>query len=218
MTMPLLLWRWLWFVSSRLFVVIGEFDFNFRCWFGICFQVSFLVAVVHIVHELQSCSAIRLGCDCDCDCVEAPVRSVMREIFTIVCCDCWIEFCFRCCFLILIAHCCQDPFLVAVVHVLLMIRNVIMVFGLTSIAIAIVWKVLRASNCGLVIVEFCRTEFLLILFDYDTRSAILLHQLWHAINCIRQLCAAFLFYRLSAFMIFVLHWHGVLFWGTDFQL
>jgi len=67
MTMPLLLWRWLWFVSSRLFVVIGEFDFNFRCWFGICFQVSFLVAVVHFAHELQSCSAVRLGCDCDCD-------------------------------------------------------------------------------------------------------------------------------------------------------
>ena len=91
MTMPLLLWRRLWFVSSRLFVVIGEFDFNFRCWFGICFQVSFLVAVVHIVHELQSYSAVRLGCDCDCDCVEAALWSVMREIFTIVCCDCWIR-------------------------------------------------------------------------------------------------------------------------------
>ena len=77
--------------------------------------------------------------------------------------------------LILITHCCQDPFLVAVVHVLFTIRNVIMVFGLT--AIAIVWKVLRASNCGVANVEFCRTEFLLILFDYDTRSAILLHQL-----------------------------------------
>ena len=45
-----------------------------------CFQVSFLVAVVHIVHELQSYSAVRLGCDCDCDCVEAALRSVMREI------------------------------------------------------------------------------------------------------------------------------------------
>ena len=43
-------------------------------------QVSFLVAVVHIVHELQSCSAVRLGCDCDCDCVEAALRSVLREI------------------------------------------------------------------------------------------------------------------------------------------
>jgi len=105
--------------------------------------------------------------------------------------------------LILITHCCQDPFLVAVVHVLFTIRNVMMVFGLA--AIAIVWKVLRASNCGVVNVEFCRTEFLLILFDYDTRSAILLHQLWHAINCIRQLRAVFLFYRLSASMIFVLH-------------
>ena len=44
------------------------------------FQVSFLVAVVHIVHELQSYSAVRLGCDCDCDCVEAALRSVLREI------------------------------------------------------------------------------------------------------------------------------------------
>ena len=77
--------------------------------------------------------------------------------------------------MILITHCCQDPFLVAVVHVLFTIRNVIMVFGLT--AIAIVWQVLRASNCGVANVEFCRTEFSLILFDYDTRSAILLHQL-----------------------------------------
>jgi len=75
----------------------------------------------------------------------------------------------------LILHCFQVSFLVAVVHVLFTIRNVIMVFGLT--AIAIVWKVLRASNCGVANVEFCRTEFLLILFDYDTRSAILLHQL-----------------------------------------
>ena len=64
------------------------------------------------------------------------------------------DFCFWCCFLILIAHCCQDPFLVAVVHVLLTIRNVMMVFGLT--AIAIVWQDLRASNCGVVNVEFCR--------------------------------------------------------------
>ncbi len=84
--------------------------------------------------------------------------------------------------MILITHCCQDPFLVAVVHVLLTIRNVIMVFGLTAvavaiaIAIAIVWRVLRASNCGVANVEFCRTDFL-ILFDYDARSAILLHQL-----------------------------------------
>ena len=77
--------------------------------------------------------------------------------------------------LILITHCCQDSFLVAVLHVLFTIRNVIMVFGLT--AIAIVWKVLHASNCGVANVEFCRTNFSLILFDYDTRSAILLHQL-----------------------------------------
>ena len=78
--------------------------------------------------------------------------------------------------MILITHCCQDPFLVAVVYVLFTIRNVIMVFGLTAIAIAIVWRVLRASNCGVANVEFCRTDFL-ILFDYDARSAILLHQL-----------------------------------------
>ena len=45
-----------------------------------CFQISFLVAVAHIVHELQSYSAVRLGCDCDCDCVEAALRSVLREI------------------------------------------------------------------------------------------------------------------------------------------
>ena len=44
------------------------------------FQVSFLVAVVHIVHEFQSYSAVRLGCDFDCDCVESALRSVMREI------------------------------------------------------------------------------------------------------------------------------------------
>ena len=31
---------------------------------------------MHIVHELQSYSAVRLGCDCDCDCVEAALRSV----------------------------------------------------------------------------------------------------------------------------------------------
>ena len=76
--------------------------------------------------------------------------------------------------MILITHCCQDPFLVAVVHVLFTIRDVIMVFGLTAIAIAIaiVWRVLRASNCGV-----ANVEFLLILFDYDARSAILLHQL-----------------------------------------
>ena len=76
--------------------------------------------------------------------------------------------------MILITHCCQDPFLVAVVHVLFTIRNVIMVFGLTAIAIAIaiVWRVLRASNCGV-----ANVDFLLILFDYDARSAILLHQL-----------------------------------------
>ena len=86
-----------------------------------------------------------------------------------------LNFVLWCCFLILIAHCCQDPFLVAVVHVLFTIRNVIMVFDLA--AIAIVWKVLRASNCDVANVEFRRTEFLLILFDYDTRSAILLHQL-----------------------------------------
>ena len=63
-------------------------------------------------------------------------------------------------------------------HVLFTIRNVIMVFGLTAIAIAIaiVWRVLRASNCGVANVAFCRTDFL-ILFDYDARSAILLHQL-----------------------------------------
>ena len=74
----------------------------------------------------------------------------------------------------MITHCCQDSFLVAVVHVLFTIRNVIMVFGLTAIAIAIaiVWRVLRASNCGV-----ANVEFLLILFDYDARSAILLHQL-----------------------------------------
>ena len=74
----------------------------------------------------------------------------------------------------MITHCCQDPFLVAVVHVLFTIRNVIMVFGLTAIAIAIaiVWRVLRASNCGV-----ANVDFLLILFDYDARSAILLHQL-----------------------------------------
>ena len=59
-------------------------------------------------------------------------------------------------------------------HVLFTIRNVIMVFGLTAIAIAIaiVWRVLRASNCGV-----ANVDFLLILFDYDARSAILLHQL-----------------------------------------
>ena len=76
--------------------------------------------------------------------------------------------------MILITHCCQDPFLVAVVYVLFTIRNVIMVFGLTAIAIAIaiVWRVLRASNCGV-----ANVDFLLILFDYDARSAILLHQL-----------------------------------------
>ena len=76
--------------------------------------------------------------------------------------------------MILITHCCQDPFLVAVVHVLFTIRNVIMVFGLTAIAIAIaiVWRVLRASNCGV-----ANVDFLLSLFDYDARSAILLHQL-----------------------------------------
>ena len=82
--------------------------------------------------------------------------------------------------MILITHCCQDPFLVAVVYALFTIRNVIMVFGLTAIAIAIaiaiVWRVLRASNCGVANVAFCRTDFL-ILFDYDARSAILLHQL-----------------------------------------
>ena len=74
----------------------------------------------------------------------------------------------------MITHCCQYSFLVNVVHVLFTIRNVIMVFGLTAIAIAIaiVWRVLRASNCGV-----ANVEFLLILFDYDARSAILLHQL-----------------------------------------
>ena len=63
-------------------------------------------------------------------------------------------------------------------YVWLTILNVITVFGLTAIAIAIaiVWRVLRASNCGVANVEFCRTDFL-ILFDYDARSAILLHQL-----------------------------------------
>ena len=78
--------------------------------------------------------------------------------------------------MILITHSCQYSFLVAVVHVLFTIRNVIMVFGLTAIAIAIaiaiVWRVLRASNCGV-----ANVDFLLILFDYDARSAILLHQL-----------------------------------------
>ena len=64
--------------------------------------------------------------------------------------------------LILITHCCQDSFLVAVLHVLFTIRNVIMVFGLT--AIAIVWKVLRASNCGVANVEFCRILFMLFAF------------------------------------------------------
>ena len=45
-----------------------------------CFEVCFLVAVVHIVDELSSYSAVGLGRDCDCDCVEAALRSVMREI------------------------------------------------------------------------------------------------------------------------------------------
>ena len=68
--------------------------------------------------------------------------------------------------MILIAHCCQDSFLVAVVHVLFTIRNVIMVFGLIAIAIAIaiVWKVLRVSNCGVANAKFCRILFMLFAF------------------------------------------------------
>ena len=86
---------------------------------------------------------------------------VISRLFVVI-----VEFGFGlwCCFLILITHCCQDPFLVAVVHVLFTIRNGIMVFGLTAIAIAIVWKVLRASNCGVANAEFCRILFMLFAF------------------------------------------------------
>ena len=70
--------------------------------------------------------------------------------------------------MILIAHCCQDPFLVAVVHVLFTIRNVIMVFGLA--AIAIVWKVLRVSNCGVANAKFCRILFMLYVVGVPAKS------------------------------------------------
>ena len=66
-------------MTSLLLFVMVIMSFMLRLFISMlilhCFEVCFIVAVVHIVDELKSYSAVGFGCDCDCDCVEAALRS-----------------------------------------------------------------------------------------------------------------------------------------------